>query len=118
MKQIIVFFIPFLSFSQTFLWEGESGDAYFFNENNWVNSVSGEHPPTGSINPNEAINFNLNLNCDVYTNLATNIASETPDIFDFGPNSTWPYIYTVATIGDGNNAVSYTHLTLPTIYSV
>ena len=62
MKQIIVFFIPFLSFSQTFLWEGESGDAYFFNENNWVNIVSGEYPPTGSINPNEPINFDLNLN--------------------------------------------------------
>lgn len=108
MKQIIVFFIPFLSFSQTYLWEGEAGDAYFFNENNWVNSVSGEHPPTGSINPNEPINFNLNLNCDVYTNLATNIASETPDIFDFGPNSTWPYIYTVATIGDGNNGSQQT----------
>ena len=108
MKQIIVFFIPFLSFSQTFLWEGESGDAYFFNENNWVNIVSGEYPPTGSINPNEPINFDLNLNCDVYTSLATNIASETTDIFDFGPNSTWPYIYTVATIGDGNNGSQHT----------
>ena len=108
MRQIIIFIIPFLSFSQTYIWEGESGDSYFFNENNWKNSISGEHPSSNTINPNQPINFNLHLNCDVFTGLSTNIASETPQIFEFGPNVTWPYIYTVATIGDGNNGSQQT----------
>lgn len=108
MRQIIVFFIPLLSFSQTYIWEGESGDSYFFNENNWINSISGEHPSPGTINPNEPINYDLHLNCDVFTGLSSDIASETPDIFEFGPNVTWPYIYTVATIGDGNNGSQQT----------
>jgi hypothetical protein len=108
MRQIIVFFIPLLSFSQTYIWEGESGDSCFFNENNWINSISGEHPSPDTINPNEPINFDLHLNCDVFTGLSSDIASETPDIFEFGPNVTWPYIFTVATIGDGNNGSQQT----------
>ena len=62
----------------------------------------------------------------------TTIGAQTPDLFANGPNATWTNVYTACVIGDGNNgvqqsltinvtalpaggAVSYTHLTLPTI---
>lgn len=58
---IILLFISTPIFSQDLRWTGGAGDADFFNETNWKESVSGTTPTAGTVNPNQAINRNLNI---------------------------------------------------------
>ena len=114
MKQIITFSLLLLSsksFAQGYAWTGSGGDADFFNEVNWIDVNSGQAPQNGSIDPNQSIDFDLFLSCDVTarddTFQGASIASETPNIFGTGPNDSWPYIYTVAAFEDGNNGAQH-----------
>lgn len=45
--------------AQNLKWTGDAGDASFFNENNWVDTDSGNVPPSGTIDPGMPINKNL-----------------------------------------------------------
>ena len=113
MKRSIIFLFIFLSQSvltQSYHWSGSGEDLDFFNENNWSHTSIGDAPVQGSIDPGQTIDFDLFLSCDVITNSGgeMDIAASTPDIFDPGPNSTWPFVYTVATLGDGNNGAQQT----------
>ena len=114
MKQIITFSLLLLSsksFAQGYAWTGSGGDADFFNEVNWIDVNSGQAPQNGSIDPNQSIDFDLFLSCDVTarddTFQGASIASETPNIFGTGPNDSWPYIYAVAAFEDGNNGAQH-----------
>lgn len=114
MKQIITFSLLLLSlksFAQGYAWTGSGGDADFFNEVNWIDVNSGQAPQNGSIDPNQSIDFDLFLSCDVTARddnfQGASIASETPNIFGTGLNDSWPYIYAVAALEDGNNGAQY-----------
>ena len=50
---------------QTYYWSGSEGDSNFFNENNWYEVSSGEPPENGSIDPNQVINFDLHITCQI-----------------------------------------------------
>ena len=110
MKRIIIFSLLLLSlksFAQGYVWTGSGGDANFFNELNWIDIQSGQAPQTGSIDPNQSIDFDMFLSCDVKAKTenfqGASIASEAPNIFSTGPSDAWPYIYAVAAFDDGNN---------------
>lgn len=111
-KILAFYFFSFGAFAQVYHWTGDGGDAYFFNEANWVHASSGEAAEIGSIDPGHPIDFDLFLNCDVTTlsadDVAVDIASQSPSLFDAGPNASWPYVYTAATMGDGNNGAQQT----------
>ena len=64
MKRIIIFSLLLLSlksFAQGYVWTGSGGDANFFNELNWIDIQSGQAPQTGSIDPNQSIDFDMFL---------------------------------------------------------
>ena len=92
---------------QTYTWTGAEEDSDFFNELNWIDPVSDEPPQSGSINPNQSINFNLKLTCDAKAlnenPQFSNISLETPNIFSTTSNSSFPYVFTACLLGDGNN---------------
>lgn len=98
--------------SQELYWTGIGGDANFFNESNWANTVSGQPPENETINPSQPIGFDLFITCDVSatTNNSTevDIASQTPTIFSITANSNWPYVYPAVTLGDGNDGAEQT----------
>jgi hypothetical protein len=106
----LYFLVTNTLFSQELYWTGNGGDANFFNESNWANIVSGQPPESGSINPSQPINFDLLLSCEAHTTSTevTNIASQTPHIFNQGITEPWPYVYNAAIIGDGNNGAEQT----------
>ena len=106
----LYFLVTNTLFSQELYWTGNGGDANFFNESNWANTVSGQPPESGSINPSQPINFDLLLSCEAHTTSTevTNIASQTPHIFNQGITEPWPYVYNAAIIGDGNNGAEQT----------
>ncbi len=58
---IVVLFCGLLSYSQELTWTGNANNSDFFNEQNWLNSESSSVPAEGSLDPNSAINFNLNI---------------------------------------------------------
>ena len=71
LKQVINF--KFLIFSivissQSYEWTGNGDDVDFFNESNWNDTTSGDQPQIGSMEPNQPIDFNLYISCDVYAN--------------------------------------------------
>ena len=57
----LYFLVTNTLFSQEVYWTGNGGDANFFNESNWANTVSGQPPESESINPSQPINFDLLL---------------------------------------------------------
>lgn len=98
--------------SQELYWTGIGEDANFFNESNWADTVSGTPPENGSINPSQPIGFDLFITCDVSATInnsaEVDITSQTPAIFGNTANSNWPYVYTAATLGDGNEGAEQT----------
>ncbi|MFA5417296.1 MAG: glycosyl hydrolase [Bacteroidales bacterium] len=54
----LFFIVAFLQ-AQNLKWTGVAGDASFFNENNWVDTGSGNVPISGTIDPGVPINKNL-----------------------------------------------------------
>ena len=107
LKQVINF--KFLIFSivissQSYEWTGNGDDVDFFNESNWNDTTSGDQPQIGSMEPNQPIDFNLYISCDVYANNGqdNDLVSLSPEIFDIGPNNTWPYVFRATVTGDGN----------------
>tara|TARA_B100001564_G_scaffold341393_1_gene335966 strand:- start:25892 stop:28171 length:2280 start_codon:yes stop_codon:yes gene_type:complete len=107
LKQVINF--KFLIFSivissQSYEWTGNGDDVDFFNESNWNETTSGDQPQIGSMEPNQSIDFNLYISCDVYANngQVNDLVSLSPEIFDIGPNNTWPYVFRASVTGDGN----------------
>ena len=102
----LLLFTELLS-AQDCYWTGNGGDADFFNEANWVHTLTGQSPQNGSINPSQPIDFNLFLSCSVVTDLeatqGVDITSQTPSVFNNTSNASWPYVYTAATLGDGTN---------------
>lgn len=108
-------FFVLLSFgvtAQSYMWTGSGADNDFFNEANWIDSVSEEQPEDGSIDPLETINANLFLTCNVVGGATASggvtIASQTPTHFDPGANTSWPFVFTAATLGDGTNGAYQT----------
>ena len=59
------------------------GDNNFFNELNWFDTATGQSPEIGSIDPFEAINFDLNLTCNAVASsisgLGVSISSQSPE---------------------------------------
>lgn len=107
----LLLFTELLS-AQDCYWTGNGGDADFFNEANWVHTLTGQSPQNGSINPSQPIDFNLFLSCSVVTDLeatqGVDITSQTPSVFNNTSNASWPYVYTAATLGDGTNGAQQT----------
>lgn len=62
---IILFLCNSSLFSQSYQWTGAANNQNFFDELNWIEINSANIPPTGTINPNQVINFNLYLSCEV-----------------------------------------------------
>lgn len=116
MKKILIFSCFFLFQlqirSQSLIWSGAGGDNNFFNELNWFDTATGQPPETGSIDPFEVINFDLNLTCNAVASsiagLGVSISSQSPEIFNPGPNEIWPFVFNVASLEDGNNGVQQT----------
>jgi len=111
MKKILTFSCLFIfSFqvkSQSLTWSGGGGDDNFFNELNWYDTTTDQSPEIGSIDPFEAINFDLNLTCNAvastFVSQEVNISSQTPEIFNTGTNEIWPFVFFASSLGDGNN---------------
>ena len=77
---------------QTYYWSGSEGDSNFFNENNWYEVSSGEPPENGSIDPNQVINFDLHITCQISAqeNLDSDFKSiilESSKTYDVGTNN-------------------------------
>lgn len=89
--------------AQDYIWTGNGADTDFFNEENWVDVVTSQPPPTGSLEPTQVINKNLLLSCEVTTKISqgVTIGSQTPGIFEIGQSQVWPYVFTVTTPNDG-----------------
>ena len=62
---LFFFFLSGSLYSQSYKWSGVANNQNFFDELNWVSVNSTAVPAAGTINPNQAINFNLFVNCDV-----------------------------------------------------
>tara|TARA_Y100000385_G_scaffold291169_1_gene367619 strand:- start:2708 stop:3694 length:987 start_codon:yes stop_codon:yes gene_type:complete len=107
----LLLFTELLS-AQDCYWTDNGGDADFFNEANWVHTLTGQSPQNGSINISQPIDFNLFLSCSVVTELeatqGVDITSQTPSVFNNTSNAYWPYVYTAATLGDGTNGAQQT----------
>ena len=92
-----LFIFSFQVKSQSLTWSGGGGDDNFFNELNWYDITTDQSPEIGSIDPFEAINFDLNLNCNAvastFAGQGVNISSQTPEIFNSGPNEIWPFVF-------------------------
>ena len=68
MKKIIpiLIFFPFICIGQEYFWKKNPSNQNFFDENNWIDTVTGLSAPSFSIEPNQNIDLNLNLTCDSY----------------------------------------------------
>jgi hypothetical protein len=58
---IAFIFSIFCGYSQELTWTGNANNADFFDEQNWVDNETNSVPTAGTLNPNSAINFNLNI---------------------------------------------------------
>ena len=56
------------TFAQEYWWSGNGNNTDFFDETNWININNGQLPPFGTINPNQNIDYVLNLTCSVNSN--------------------------------------------------
>ena len=68
MKNYFVYIFIFFglnTISQEYQWTGSSNSEDFFDEFNWKETTTDEYPPTNSINPEEPIQFNLFITCNV-----------------------------------------------------
>ena len=94
--------------SATYNWNGQNGVGNWSYSNNWYyNTV-----PTYGSNNDIRISYNNNSETSMYYDLGWN------DIRALWYESTFTTSMPLNGNGNGLNAVSYTHLTLPTIYSV
>ncbi|MBK20989.1 MAG: hypothetical protein CMP63_01545 [Flavobacteriales bacterium] len=68
------FFILFVTLNATILngqnycWTGKTGNLSFFDEKNWLDTLTGQKPDAESINPGKDININLTLTCEAEAN--------------------------------------------------
>ena len=68
MKRYLVYLFIQITFSfnaQEYQWTGNANSQDFFNELNWKETTTDEYPPMNSINPEEPIQFNLYITCNV-----------------------------------------------------
>ena len=68
MKNYFVYIFIFFglnTIAQEYHWSGSSNTEDFFDEFNWKETTTDEYPPTNSINPEEPIQFNLFITCNV-----------------------------------------------------
>ena len=69
-----LFFLSFLLLvflnteGQNYYWTGTTGNSSFFDEENWLDTLTGQIPSPESINPNKDININLTLTCEAEAN--------------------------------------------------
>ena len=69
-----LFFLSFLLLvfinteGQNYYWTGTTGNSSFFDEENWLDTLTGQIPSPESINPNKDININLTLTCKAEAN--------------------------------------------------
>ena len=71
MKNYFVYIFIFFglnTIAQEYHWSGSSNTEDFFDEFNWKETTTDEYPPTNSINPEEPIQFNLFITCNVVAN--------------------------------------------------
>ena len=90
-------------YTQDYVWTGNGTDSNFFNEENWVDVTTSQPPSVGSLEPSQVIYKDLSISCIVNaeTSNETDIASQTPAIFDNSQSQTWPYVISAATANDG-----------------
>ncbi len=55
-----------MGFGQEYFWKNNTGNQDFFDENNWIDTLTGLNAPSFSIEPNQDINLDLNLTCNSY----------------------------------------------------
>ena len=98
--------------AQDYHWTGDGDGIDFFQEANWIDTVSGLNPEDGTINPSQSINFNLFLTCEAstYSSEVTDITSQTPELFRQQANNEWPYIFTATTSNNDNNQEAQTFI--------
>ena len=58
---------------QNYYWTGTTGNSSFFDEENWLDTLTGQKPSPESINPNKDININLTLTCEAEANAPIHI---------------------------------------------
>ncbi|MAW65658.1 MAG: hypothetical protein CMD18_05620 [Flavobacteriales bacterium] len=64
----LVFATSFCLNGQSYSWTGATGNNNFFDEQNWLDTLTYEIPSQGSINPGKKINLNLTLTCNAEAN--------------------------------------------------
>jgi len=79
---LILLCLPFIGFGQEYIWHDNTGNHDFFDENNWIDTVTGSIAPFSSIEPNQDINLDLFLNCESYANDAIRIGSGSINIMN------------------------------------
>ena len=58
--------MPFICFGQEYFWKENPNNQDFFDENNWIDTLTGLNAPSFSIEPNQDIDLDLNLTCNSY----------------------------------------------------
>ena len=66
-------FVGLISFAQQYQWTGSSENLDFFDELNWKDTTTSEIPSDDSINPGQAIEFDLYITCEVVANNDINL---------------------------------------------
>ena len=61
------------TYGQQYLWTGSSENLDFFDELNWKDTTTSETPSEDSINPGQAIEFDLFITCEVVANNDINL---------------------------------------------
>jgi len=79
---LILVFLPMIGFGQGYVWHDNTGNQDFFDENNWIDTVTGLNAPSFSIEPNQDINLDLFLNCESYANATIKIGSGSINIMN------------------------------------
>jgi len=79
---LILLCLPFIGFGQNYVWQDNSGNQDFFDENNWIDTVTGLIAPFSSIEPNQDINLDLFINCECYANAIIKIGSGSINIMN------------------------------------
>ena len=84
MKKLLLLLlcVPLIGFGQEYFWENNLSNQDFFDENNWIDTVTGINAPPFSIEPNQDINLDLFLNCESYANDAIRIGSGSINIMN------------------------------------
>jgi len=84
MKKLLLLLlcVPLIGFGQEYFWENNLSNQDFFDENNWIDTVTGINAPPFSIEPNQDINLDLNLTCNSYANLPIRFGSGSINILN------------------------------------